>query len=67
MSTIYDYQPSARDDPLIQIIEDAVVVSLEAMSSERAVLLEAFPFCKLSIISRKKSCHSVPSPSTEVT
>jgi cytochrome P450 len=44
MSTIYDYQPSARDDPLVQIIENAVIVSLEAMSSERAVLLEAFPF-----------------------
>jgi len=55
MSTIYDYQPSARDDPLVQIIENAVIVSLEAMSSERAVLLEAFPFCKLSIISRRES------------
>ncbi|KAG1855549.1 cytochrome P450 [Suillus subluteus] len=44
MSTIYDYQPRARDDPLVQIIENALMVGLDVMTPERAVLLKAFPF-----------------------
>ncbi|KAG1884198.1 cytochrome P450, partial [Suillus subluteus] len=44
MSTIYDYQPGARDDPLVQIIENALIVSRDMITPERAVLLEAFPF-----------------------
>ncbi|KAG1739604.1 cytochrome P450 [Suillus lakei] len=44
MSAIYDYQPSARDDPLVRIIENAVAIGLEVMTPERAALLKAFPF-----------------------
>jgi cytochrome P450 len=44
MSAIYDYQPSARDDPLVQIMENAVSIGLEMMTPERAALLNAFPF-----------------------
>ncbi|KAG1822434.1 cytochrome P450 [Suillus subaureus] len=44
MSTIYGYQPSARDDPLVQIMENALIVGLEMMTPERAALLKAFPF-----------------------
>jgi hypothetical protein len=55
MSTIYDYQPSARDDPMVQIVENALIIGLEMMTPERAALLNVFPFCKLSILSHDKS------------
>ncbi|KAG2336907.1 cytochrome P450 [Suillus weaverae] len=44
MSAIYDYQPSARDDPLVQTMENALIIGIEMMTPERAVLLKAFPF-----------------------
>ncbi|KAG1761047.1 cytochrome P450 [Suillus occidentalis] len=44
MSTIYDYQPSARDDPMVQIVENALIIGLEMMTPERAALLNVFPF-----------------------
>ncbi|KAG1766108.1 cytochrome P450 [Suillus placidus] len=44
MSAIYDYQPSARDDPLVQIMENALIIGVQMVTSERAALLKAFPF-----------------------
>ncbi|KAG2069064.1 cytochrome P450 [Suillus decipiens] len=44
MSTIYDYQLSARDDPLVHMMENAMTISLKMMTPERAALLKAFPF-----------------------
>jgi hypothetical protein len=55
MSSIYDYQPSARDDPMVQIMENALIIGLEMMTPERAALLNAFPFCELGILSYGKS------------
>ncbi|KAG0697623.1 cytochrome P450 [Suillus ampliporus] len=44
LSVVYDYQPSARDDPLLRIVQNALAVGLEMMTPERAMLLKAFPF-----------------------
>lgn len=57
MATVYDYQPSARDDPLVHIVENALISALEVMTPGRAALLNTFPFCKLSTLS-----HGVGDP-----
>ncbi|KAG1739606.1 cytochrome P450 [Suillus lakei] len=44
MSVIYGYQPSARDDPLVQIVANALTIGLKMASPERAILLKMFPF-----------------------
>ncbi|KAG2336904.1 cytochrome P450 [Suillus weaverae] len=44
LSAIYDYQPSARDDPLVRMMENAVSVGLEMTTPENALLLQLFPF-----------------------
>jgi hypothetical protein len=44
MSTIYDYEPSARDDPLVRMMEHTVAVGLEMTTPEKATLLQLFPF-----------------------
>ncbi|KAG1739608.1 cytochrome P450 [Suillus lakei] len=44
MSAAYGYQTSARDDPLVRIMENALVIGLEVMTPERAILLRKFPF-----------------------
>ncbi|KAG2368707.1 cytochrome P450 [Suillus spraguei] len=43
-SAMYDYQPSARDDPLVRIMENAVAVGLEMTTPGKATLLQLFPF-----------------------
>lgn len=44
MSTMYDYHPSARDDPLVRMLEDTVTVGIEMTTPENATLLQLFPF-----------------------
>ncbi|KAG2114150.1 cytochrome P450 [Suillus discolor] len=44
MSVIYNYQPSARDDPLVRVLETAMVVGLEMMTLKNAILFGIFPF-----------------------
>ncbi|KAG2126528.1 cytochrome P450 [Suillus clintonianus] len=44
MSVAYGYHTSARDDPLIRIVENAVAIGLEVVTPERAILLKFFPF-----------------------
>ncbi|KAG1729295.1 cytochrome P450 [Suillus occidentalis] len=44
MSVTYGYQTSPRDDPLVRIVENALVIGLEMMTQERATLLQLFPF-----------------------
>ncbi|KAG1846130.1 cytochrome P450 [Suillus tomentosus] len=44
MSVTYGYQTNPRDDPLVRIAENAMAISLTALTPERAVLLKAFPF-----------------------
>ncbi|KAG1822453.1 cytochrome P450 [Suillus subaureus] len=44
MSTIYDYEPSARNDPLVRIMENTVAVGLQMTTPGKAILLQLFPF-----------------------
>ncbi|KAG2090009.1 cytochrome P450 [Suillus discolor] len=44
MSTVYDYNISARDDPMVQTVIKALVPSLTVLSPERALMLKTFPF-----------------------
>jgi hypothetical protein len=44
MSVTYGYQTDPRDDPLVRIVENALVIGLEVMTQERAILLRIFPF-----------------------
>ncbi|KAG2364420.1 cytochrome P450 [Suillus spraguei] len=44
LSVTYGYQTVPRDDPLVRIIEDALVIGLKVMTPERAILLKTFPF-----------------------
>jgi hypothetical protein len=53
MSTIYDYEPSARDDPLVRMMEHTVAVGLEMTTPEKATLLQLFPFCELTSADEK--------------
>jgi len=53
MSAIYGYQSSARDDPLVRIVETAMAVGFDMATPERAMLLKIFPFCKPTLIDEK--------------
>ncbi|KAG1733021.1 cytochrome P450 [Suillus paluster] len=44
MSTVYDYDASARDDPVVQLVIKALVPGFTVLTPERAMLLKAFPF-----------------------
>ncbi|KAG1837792.1 cytochrome P450 [Suillus subalutaceus] len=44
MSVTYGYQTSPRDDPLVRIAESALVIGLQVMTPEKAILLKIFPF-----------------------
>jgi len=60
MSVTYGYQTSARDDPLVRIIESALAMGLEVMTPERAVLLKMFPFCELILVDEKDLTFRAP-------
>ncbi|OJA21343.1 hypothetical protein AZE42_07123 [Rhizopogon vesiculosus] len=44
MSAVYDYQPSARGDPRVRVLENVLDLGLRVMTPERAVILKIFPF-----------------------
>ncbi|KAG1785857.1 cytochrome P450 [Suillus plorans] len=44
MSAVYDYDISARDDPMVQTVIKALVPGLTLITPERALLLKTFPF-----------------------
>jgi hypothetical protein len=44
MSVIWDYEASARDDPLVSLVVNAMDVSIAMMTPERAMILIIFPF-----------------------
>lgn len=46
MSSVYDYEPKPRNDPIVSIIDSFLHVSFPALTPEKAVLLKVFPFCK---------------------
>lgn len=50
---MYDYHPSARDDPLVRMLEDTVTVGIEMTTPENATLLQLFPFRELTLIDEK--------------
>ncbi|KAG1844662.1 cytochrome P450 [Suillus subalutaceus] len=44
MSVAYGYQTRPRDDPLVQIVENASAIGFELLTPEKAMLLKLFPF-----------------------
>ncbi|OJA20257.1 hypothetical protein AZE42_04310 [Rhizopogon vesiculosus] len=44
MSAVYDYEVSARDDPLVRVVADALDIGLAMMTPERTMVLKLFPF-----------------------
>ncbi|KAG2038735.1 cytochrome P450 [Suillus americanus] len=44
MSVAYGFQTGPRDDPLVQIVENAVAIGFKLMTPEKAILLKLFPF-----------------------
>ncbi|KAG2140242.1 cytochrome P450 [Suillus bovinus] len=43
MSVTYGYQTGPRDDPLVRIVENALVIGFQVITPERAILLKTFP------------------------
>ena len=46
MRSIYDYDPSPRNDEMVSTINNFIEASVQALMPERAVLVKAFPFCE---------------------
>ncbi|KAG6374677.1 cytochrome P450 [Boletus reticuloceps] len=46
MCSVYDYDPSPRNDQMVSTINNFIDASAFALIPERAVLLKVFPFCK---------------------
>ncbi|OJA08115.1 hypothetical protein AZE42_11116 [Rhizopogon vesiculosus] len=44
MQAVYDYVTSARDDPMVRLVEDVMAYRLSVITQERVMLLKAFPF-----------------------
>ncbi|KAJ8593700.1 cytochrome P450 [Rhizopogon salebrosus TDB-379] len=44
MSAVYGYEPSSRDDPLVQVVETAQEIGITMMTPERAMMVRIFPF-----------------------
>ncbi|KAG2134905.1 cytochrome P450 [Suillus bovinus] len=62
MSTVYDYNISARDDPMVQIVIKALIPGLTLITSERVLMLKTFPFCELNFL----RCDSINTTRTFV-
>ena len=46
MCSIYDYDPSPRNDEMVSIINNFIEASFSALLPEKAVLFKVFPFCE---------------------
>ncbi|OJA17740.1 hypothetical protein AZE42_08829 [Rhizopogon vesiculosus] len=44
MSVVYDYETSARDDPLVLLVIHAIDLVVGMLTPERAMILKKFPF-----------------------
>ncbi|KAH7928071.1 cytochrome P450 [Leucogyrophana mollusca] len=44
MSAVYDYDTAPRDDPLVAVVNKALLLGTKVMTPERAIVLGAFPF-----------------------
>jgi hypothetical protein len=53
MSAVYGYEPSSRDDPLVQVVETAQEIGITMMTPERAMVVRIFPFCELNVFDEK--------------
>jgi hypothetical protein len=49
MSVVYGYEPRARDDPLVQVIEHAQDLGIAVMTPEKSKMLKTFPFCECTV------------------
>ena len=54
MSAVYGYHPSAREDPLVRLVESALGLGFVVMTPERAAMLKAFPFCEFTFFGEKE-------------
>jgi hypothetical protein len=52
MSAVYDYQPDARGDPRVRVMENALDLGFHVMTPERSMVLKTFPFCELTYLTR---------------
>jgi hypothetical protein len=46
MSAVYGYEPSPRDDPLVQLVGKALDFGMRALTPERDMMVKTFPFCE---------------------
>lgn len=44
LSAVYDYEPSARDDSVVRLVENSLELGLAVMTPEKAITLKTFPF-----------------------
>ncbi|KAJ8583378.1 cytochrome P450 [Rhizopogon salebrosus TDB-379] len=44
MSAVYGYEPSPRDDPLVQLVGKALDFGMRALTPEREMMVKIFPF-----------------------
>jgi hypothetical protein len=66
MSVVYNYESSARDDPLVNLVVNAMDIGVAMMTPERAMVLKMFPFRECSTSPMRKFRHSTHLFSTEV-
>jgi hypothetical protein len=66
MSAVYNYESSARDDPLANLVINAMNIGVAMMTPERAMILQMFPFRECSTSLMRKFMYPTHLSSTEV-
>lgn len=46
MSAVYDYEPTARNDPMVSLVDNYLQAAVPGIAPGKTVLLKALPFCK---------------------
>lgn len=54
MSAVYGYEPRARDDPLVQVVEHAQDLGIAVLTPEKSMMLKTFPFCEYTVFKEKE-------------
>ncbi|KAG2368721.1 cytochrome P450 [Suillus spraguei] len=44
LSAVYNYEPSARDDPMVRLVDNSLELGLAVMTLEKAITIKTFPF-----------------------
>jgi hypothetical protein len=52
MSAVYGHEISARNDPLIPVVEIAQDLGLAVLTPEGSMILKNLPFCEFNILMR---------------